>query len=120
MKPLYHVDFVREADGGYDCGIHLDPSHLIYQAHFPGEPITPGVCILQMSVQILSQVVAAPLKVVRFKNVKFLQILVPGATQDIVWRFRDIRPDGDAVEAQCVLLSGESVIAKLTVLCRKS
>ena len=120
MKPLYNVDFVREADGGYDCGIHLDPSHLVYRAHFPGEPITPGVCILQMSVQILSRILDTPLRVERFKNVKFLQILVPGVAEDIVWRFRGIQREGDAVEAQCVLTSGESVIAKLSVSCRKS
>ena len=26
----------------------LNPDHLIYKAHFPGQPVTPGVCILQM------------------------------------------------------------------------
>ena len=26
----------------------LNPDHLIYKAHFPGQPVTPGVCILQI------------------------------------------------------------------------
>ena len=120
MKDLFTVDFIRPAEGGYDCGIHLDPDHVIYRAHFPGEPITPGVCILQMAVKALSAALGAKLEARRFKNVKFLQILVPGVAQDIVWRFRDIRCGEDAVEAQCVLFSGESVIAKISLLCRKS
>ena len=120
MNDLYTLDFVRETDGGYDCGIHLDPAHVIYQAHFPGEPITPGVCILQMAVKILSSILHLPLSVVRFKNVKFLQILVPGVAEDIVWRFRDIRCGEETVEAQCMLFSGESVIAKISLTCRKS
>ena len=120
MKDLFTLDYVREADGGYDCGIHLDPTHIIYKAHFPGEPITPGVCILQMAVKILSEVLHMPLSVQRFRNVKFLQILVPGVTEDLVWRFRGIHSEEDTVEAQCVLLSGESVIAKISLTCRKS
>lgn len=120
MKDLFTVDYVRETDGGYDCGIHLDPSHIIYKAHFPGEPITPGVCILQMAVKVLSLVLQTRLTVERFKNVKFLQILVPGVAQDIEWRLRDIRCGEETVEAQCVLFSGESVIAKISLTCRKS
>lgn len=30
----------------------LNPSCFIYQAHFPGEPITPGVCIVQMGKEL--------------------------------------------------------------------
>ena len=33
--------------------IALNAQHFIYQAHFPGEPITPGVCILQMACELL-------------------------------------------------------------------
>ena len=32
--------------------IALNAQHFIYQAHFPGEPITPGVCILQMACEL--------------------------------------------------------------------
>lgn len=120
MKEIYTLDYVRETDGGCDCGIHLDPGHVIYKAHFPGEPITPGVCILQMAVKILSSALQAPLTPVRLRNVKFLQILVPGVAKDLVWRFRDIRCAEDTVDAQCTLYAGESVIAKISLTCLKS
>lgn len=32
--------------------IELIPSCVIYAAHFPGEPITPGVCIVQMGKEL--------------------------------------------------------------------
>ena len=35
--------------------IKLIPSCVIYQAHFPGEPITPGVCIVQMAKELIEE-----------------------------------------------------------------
>ena len=35
--------------------IKLHPEHVIYDAHFPGQPITPGVCLVQMIGEILQE-----------------------------------------------------------------
>ena len=35
--------------------IRLNGEHEIFKAHFPGEPITPGVCQLQMVVECAEQ-----------------------------------------------------------------
>ena len=51
--------------------IILNPDHLIYKAHFPGQPVTPGVCILQMIQEILSEQEGMPLFIRKIKNVKF-------------------------------------------------
>ena len=34
--------------------VRLNPAHVIYQAHFPGRPITPGACQIQMVTEILA------------------------------------------------------------------
>ena len=40
---LYTIVSEFKGDGRHDFNIKLDPEHFIYKAHFPGEPITPGV-----------------------------------------------------------------------------
>ena len=95
------------------------PDHVIYQAHFPGEPITPGVCILQMGVELLSEALGCPLEVAGFKNVKFLQVLSPLGTPSLTGRISGIVRDGAQVSAQCLFTTGEAVIAKMSVLCRE-
>ena len=87
-------------------------------AILPGDGIGPA--IVDMAVKVLSQALGMRLCVQRMKNVKFLQILVPGVAKDIVWRLRDICIGEEAVTAQCVLAAGDSVIAKLSLICRKS
>ena len=38
--------------------IRLLPDNVIYKAHFPEKPITPGVCIVQMAVELFARCVA--------------------------------------------------------------
>ena len=69
--------------------IKLIPSCVIYQAHFPGEPITPGVCIVQMAKELIEELlteqtaVAHHLEITKVKNVKIsLYYLAERASAD--------------------------------------
>ena len=37
---------------GQQLRLQLHPEHEIYQAHFPGNPITPGVCQVQIVAEL--------------------------------------------------------------------
>ena len=41
-------------DSEFRCEVKLNPDHLIYQVHFPGNPVTPGACLIQMANEILN------------------------------------------------------------------
>ena len=53
------------------------PSHAVYRAHFPGSPITPGVLLLQLVVELAELAWQEPLRMDEVKNVKYLAQLVP-------------------------------------------
>lgn len=98
--------------------IHVDPEHPIYKAHFPGNPITPGVCILQMALEMLSLSVDRKLEIQSVKNVKFLKILVPRSGLDVGYAVRGIVLDEDNVKAQITVSDGEDLVAKISMTCR--
>lgn len=96
--------------------LRLNPDHVIYQAHFPGEPITPGVCIVQMGKELMEELLAKSLEVARVKNVKFLSVISPENTTSITYTFRKVEwsADGKEVKAQIVVTSGDEPKAKLS------
>ena len=116
---LYFIDNVSRGEEGVSYQIHLNAEHIIYQAHFPGEPITPGVCLLQMGVELLSDAVGSELEIDTVKNVKFLSVLHPeGQTVEV--RVHHMNVDGNAVKAQTDFTAGEVPVAKMSLLCRKT
>lgn len=65
---------------GGDTGtiqLRLNADHVIYRAHFPGNPITPGVCIVQMIAELLSQQVGRRLALSKIVNLKFVSTISP-------------------------------------------
>lgn len=96
--------------------LRLNPDHVIYQAHFPGEPITPGVCIVQMGKELMEELLAKSLEVARVKNVKFLSVISPENTTSITYTFRKVEwsADGKEVKAQIVVTSGDEAKAKIS------
>lgn len=120
LNSLFTVMSDVRHEGGHDFNIKLDPEHFIYKAHFPGEPITPGVCILQISLELLSCSVGAPLEVDTVKNVKFLRVISPLETTQITYRFSKVTCEEDAVKAQVSVCYGEDVFAKLSLICHQA
>lgn len=89
----------------------VDPSHPSLPGHFPGDPIVPGVVLLDRVIEAI-EATHGPLHDLRLPQVKFLQPLRPGEAARIEldgaaprWRFRVLRGDvllasGDAVDGR--------------------
>ena len=88
--------------------IILNPDHLIYKAHFPGQPVTPGVCILQMIQEILSEQEGMPLFIRKIKNVKFTNMISPLSDGSISVLFSFVSEEEGGVRAQGVITRREN------------
>lgn len=119
LNNLYTIDSKDVVDASIRYIIHLDASHFIYQAHFPDEPITPGVCIIQIAKELLEEHLGIGLEIQKVKNVKFLNVISPLATPNVTYVFEKIIP-GDSEKTYKILTqvsSGEISLAKLSFTC---
>ena len=77
----------------YKAIIELNPQHEIYDGHFPGNPVVPGVCMQQMVKETLSLILEKKLLLVKADNIKFLSLIIPNTNKslklDINIRSRD-------------------------------
>ena len=118
---LYQI-IRQEADGETATlfELRLNPECFIYKAHFPGQPITPGVCIVQMGKELLEEMTGKALNIVFVKNVKFLSVLVPQesaglqfAVSKVVWS-----DDDQEIKAQITVTTAAETKAKISLVCR--
>ena len=65
--------------------VRLIPESPIYKAHFPEYPITPGVTLLQIALELMGK------KFVGAKEIKFVAPVLPGDGTEIrfEWEFKD-------------------------------
>jgi len=57
--------------------ITLNADHQIFEGHFPGQPVVPGVCMMQMVKEVLENIVGTKTKLLKAGDMKFLAILNP-------------------------------------------
>ena len=100
----------------------LNPDHLIYKAHFPGQPVTPGVCILQMIQELLSEQCGTRLYISKIKNAKFVNMISPVSDGRISVVFISVTEDDGGIKAQGVVARPENpaeVFLKFSVFLAK-
>jgi 3-hydroxyacyl-[acyl-carrier-protein] dehydratase len=87
----------------------LNPDHLIYKAHFPGMPVTPGVCILQMIQELLSEQEGTPLYIIRIKNAKFVKMISPLSDGRVSVLFNSVIEEEGGIKAQGVVAQSDNM-----------
>ena len=121
---IYKIIGKEDESGVVDYTIQLIPSCFIYQAHFPGEPITPGVCIVQIGKELVEYLLteqtsqSQSLEIIKVKNVKFLSIISPNEAKQLVYQIKkmELSEDKTKIEAQVVVLSEHKAMAKISLV----
>jgi len=55
----------------------INANHKIFEGHFPGHPVVPGVCMMQIVKEIIEKVIGEKTDLVRAGDMKFLAIINP-------------------------------------------
>ena len=63
--------------------VKLNPGHPVYQGHFPGHPVVPGVCLLQLIKECIENIRQQKLQIAQVSSCKFLSAINPIETPNI-------------------------------------
>jgi len=96
--------------------LSLDSDHFIYKAHFPKKPVTPGVCIVKIAVELLGRKLGRKIELKSVKNVKFTSVISPIETPCVTFTIMKIREEENSVSAQMEVSDDEKLFAKLSIV----
>lgn len=116
LDQLFILDEIDESENGFEAMLQTNPEHPIYAAHFPGNPITPGVCIIQIANELLEKYLGKRLFLKTIKNVKFLSVIIPAEGKMIKYAFSGIAETETGCKAQVVVSDGTMVYAKMSLI----
>jgi 3-hydroxyacyl-[acyl-carrier-protein] dehydratase len=119
LDSLYTIVSETANESGHEFELKLNPEHFIYQAHFPGEPITPGVCIMQIAVELFEVALKTPIALNTVKNIKFLRIISPNEVTDVKYSLQKITKEDGLLKVQVTVSAAEEIYAKLSLICNE-
>ncbi len=77
---LYHVMGRTSGPQSLTAEVRLCASHPIFDGHFPGQPILPGVCTLQICKELASDHVGQILQLTECTTIKYVKLIEPSTT----------------------------------------
>ena len=112
--PMLLVDRITElTEDGASGELDVKDDAMFVQGHFPGNPVLPGVCTLQIVRECLERGTGRRHRFTAIRECKFLGMIVPQADTllDIDIRLAD---DGTAAKkVTCVVTNNEKTVLKL-------
>ncbi|MBD8083587.1 3-hydroxyacyl-ACP dehydratase [Chryseobacterium caseinilyticum] len=101
-------------NGSFSANITLNKDHNIFNGHFPGNPVTPGVCMMQIVKELTEEFTGKKLFLKSASNVKFMAIINPFETPDLTMQL-DIKEIENEVKVKNTTAFGETIALKLSV-----
>lgn len=80
VNDFYTVHGLAQTEGSIQAILHWNKSHDIFRGHFPGQPVVPGVCMLQIIKELMESSLGRKLALQESSQMKFLQFIDPGVT----------------------------------------
>ena len=104
-----------ETTDGFTVVVKCNPSHPVYTVHFPGNPITPGACLLQAAEDLLRQKMDRPVYLKSAKSIKYLSILIPAEGKEVKFNYSHVEADETECKAQVVVADDSTVFTKMSL-----
>lgn len=77
MSLLNSLYFIAESDGHGGFTIRFNAAHPVFAGHFPGKPIVPGACLVQIAEELAGHMTGHPVRLTAIRNLKFRQPVTP-------------------------------------------
>ena len=100
------ADIRRTEEGQYVCSMAFDPAFRGFEGHFPGNPIVPGVCLIEAGRVFAEEVLKKALTTRSVTQCRFRRPIFAGERADLriglaeegenLWKIQaDIRVEGN-------------------------
>jgi 3-hydroxyacyl-[acyl-carrier-protein] dehydratase len=80
---FYSVIKNESSSGSIKALLAIQRDHTIFLGHFPGQPVVPGVCMMQMIKELMELNIQRKLQISTADNMKFLSVIDPRQNPEV-------------------------------------
>lgn len=120
LKDFYNVlSEEKTGDSKYSITILINEKHDVFKGHFPGNPIMPGVCMIQIIKELTAAITKSTLIIQTLSNVKFMALINPEVTPELRLELEITTTENDLVKVKNTTYFNDTVALKLSNVYKK-
>ena len=95
--------------------IRINANHDVFKAHFPGNPIVPGVLQIQMITDLLEARFKRHLYMNEIRNIKFITVLIPNSEEELSFQLNKLEKYESGVKATVQIVASDKLYSKISL-----
>ncbi|WP_291286412.1 3-hydroxyacyl-ACP dehydratase [Flavobacterium sp.] len=120
LKDFYTVlSEEKTGDSKYTIAILVNEKHEVFKGHFPGNPIMPGVCMIQIIKELTESITKSTLMIQTLSNVKFMALINPEINPELRLELDIVTTEEDLVKVKNTTYFNDTVALKLSNVYKK-
>lgn len=120
LKDFYTINSLEKKDGlKYEAVLLINEKHEVFNGHFPGNPIMPGVCMMQIIKELTERITDKQLLMQSLSNVKFMALINPEVTPELKLELDINETEDGLIKVKNTTTFGETVALKLSGIYKK-
>lgn len=112
LEGLYEIQEFNYTEPYVKATVKLNKDHEIFEGHFPGHPVLPGVCVIQIIKELTEKSIEKKLLLSVASNVKFMAVINP-EKNDIVQFEIELSQSDDEVKIKNTVSFEDTLALKL-------
>ena len=109
---FYTILESQQTEQSFAALLALNAAHPIFEGHFPGQPVVPGVCMMQTIQELLEKGLQRKLLLQKASNMKFLVMINPVLQPQVNTELQYTLQDDGTVKTSAVIKSESTVFMK--------
>ena len=77
---LYKINSIAHNEGLIEASLEINKNNELFKGHFPGHPVLPGACMLQIVKEVLEDSLNKSVKLKKADYIKFLLVVDPASS----------------------------------------
>lgn len=104
LNELYTTKNIqKESVNKFTIQVELNRNHDIFKGHFPGNPVLPGVCTIQILKELLQIHLGKNLKLAKAGTIKYLSFIDPIKNRIINYEIQLNEMESDRVSCSAIV-----------------
>jgi 3-hydroxyacyl-[acyl-carrier-protein] dehydratase len=115
MGDIFQFRDIQNIEGNrIQAKVAFDSQHAVFEGHFPGLPVLPGVVMLAMVKRLLEMELKKRLLLNAISAVKYLAVINPEMHPEVILEIKYLEPEAGVFQMDAQLSHGDLVFFKLS------